>query len=152
MMNNGELAKEKISNALLDVFKTFSKLDRKNRDYGIGEPLFHSEIHTLNEIKEHEGIHITALAECCGVTKGAVSQVLKKLEQKGLIAKERDVRNQSRFILKVTAKGEIAYARHLEYQDRFKRTVVELLRDAPHDKVAFAKNFLIRVEERLNQW
>ncbi|WP_199617399.1 MarR family transcriptional regulator [Paenibacillus alkalitolerans] len=39
----------------------------------------HSEIHTLNEIREHEGIHITALAERCGVTKGAVSQVLEPM-------------------------------------------------------------------------
>ncbi|MDQ6418429.1 MarR family transcriptional regulator [Paenibacillus sp. LHD-117] len=152
MMNNDELSKERISNALLDVFKTYSKLDRKNKDYGVGEPLFHSEIHTLNEIREHEGIHITALAERCGVTKGAVSQVLKKLEQKGLVTKEKDDRNQSRLILKVTAKGEIAYARHLEYQDNFKKMVVEILSDAPHDKVRFTKDFLIKIEEQLHQW
>ncbi|GGD49803.1 MarR family winged helix-turn-helix transcriptional regulator [Paenibacillus nasutitermitis] len=150
MMNKDEISKENISDTLLDVIHTFSKVDRKNKDYGIGEPLYHSEIHTLNEIKEHEGIHITALAEHCGVTKGAVSQVLKKLEQKGLITKEKDIRNQSRIILKVTAKGETAYAHHLEYHNKFKKMVVEILQDVPVDKVTFAKDFLTKIEEKLS--
>ncbi|MCS7464922.1 MarR family transcriptional regulator [Paenibacillus doosanensis] len=150
MINHDELSKENISDTLLDLFKTFAKQDRKNRDYGVDEPLFHSEIYTLNEIREHEGIHITALAERCGVTKGAISQVLKKLEQKGLVIKEKDVRNQSRLILKVTAKGEIAYARHLEYQNQFKEKVVQVLKDAPDDKVRMIKDFLIQLEQQLD--
>lgn len=151
MMNNNELSKENISNILLDVFKTFAKQDRKNRDYGVDTPLFHSEIYTLNEIREHEGIHITALAERCGVTKGAISQVLKKLEQKGLVTKEKDASNQSRLILKVTPKGEIAYSRHLDYQKQFKERIVQVLRDAPDDKVQFVKDFLIQLEKQLDK-
>ncbi|MGG3623394.1 MarR family transcriptional regulator [Bacillus gobiensis] len=151
MMNNEEILQEKISNALLDVINTFSKVNRKKRDYGIGEPLFHSEIYTLNEIKEHEGIHITALAEQCGVTKGAVSQVLKKLEQKELITKEKDIRNQSRLILKLTAKGEIAYAHHLEHQKEFKKMVVGILQDGNDENIDFVKDFLVKVEEKLNR-
>ncbi|MBP3038219.1 MarR family transcriptional regulator [Bacillaceae bacterium Marseille-Q3522] len=151
MMNKVEISKEKISIALLDVINKFSKVNRKKRDYGIGEPLFHSEIYTLNEIKDHEGIHITALAEICGVTKGAVSQVLKKLEQKGLIIKEKDIRNQSRLKLKLTAKGEIAYAHHLQYHEKFKKMVVEILQDVSVEKVTFTEEFLEKVEEKLSQ-
>ncbi|MGG3573575.1 MarR family transcriptional regulator [Bacillus gobiensis] len=151
MMNNEEILQEKISNVLLDVINTFSKVNRKKRDYGIGEPLFHSEIYTLNEIKEHEGIHITALAEQCGVTKGAVSQVLKKLVQKELITKEKDIRNQSRLILKLTAKGEIAYAHHLEHQKEFKKMVVGILQDGNDENIDFVKDFLVKVEEKLNR-
>ncbi|RED87572.1 MarR family winged helix-turn-helix transcriptional regulator [Cohnella phaseoli] len=151
MMNKDELSKENISNILWDVFKTFARQDRKNRDYGVEDPLFHSEIYTLNEIREHEGIHITALAERCGVTKGAISQVLKKLEQKGLVTKEKDIRNQSRLILKVTPKGEIAYSRHLDYQKQFKKKVVRVLRDAPDEKVQFIKDFFIKLEKQLEE-
>ncbi|WP_213652888.1 MarR family winged helix-turn-helix transcriptional regulator [Paenibacillus sp. J23TS9] len=133
------------------MFKTFSKLDRKNRDYGVDEPLFHSEVYTLNEIREHEGIHITALAERCGVTKGAISQVLKKLEQKGLIIKEKDARNQSRLMLKVTPKGEIVYARHLDYQNQFKDMVMQVLGSAPDDQVGFMKDFLMTLEKQLDR-
>ncbi len=151
MMNKDELSKENISNILWDVFKTFARQDRKNRDYGVEDPLFHSEIYTLNEIREHEGIHITALAERCGVTKGAISQVLKKLEQKGLVTKEKDIRNQSRLILKLTPKGEIAYSRHLDYQKQFKKKVVRVLRDAPDEKVQFIKDFFINLEKQLEE-
>ncbi|OZB90138.1 MarR family winged helix-turn-helix transcriptional regulator [Paenibacillus sp. XY044] len=150
MMNNEKLTKENIGSHLLDVFQAFGKQDRKIRDYGVEEPLFHSEIYTLAEIREHEGIHITALAERCGVTKGAISQVLKKLEQKGLVRKEKDARNQSRLMLKVTSKGEIAYARHLEYQNQFKHMVVEVLGDAPDEQARWIREFLTKLEERIS--
>lgn len=149
MMNPDELAREKIGLALLDVFKAFAKQDRKNRDYGIDEPLYHSEIYTLSEIREHEGIHVTALAERCGVTKGAISQVLKKLEQKDLIVKERDARNQSRLMLKISPKGEQAYVRLREHQLAFQRIVSELLEHAPEDKLLFVKHFLSELESRI---
>ncbi|MET3851048.1 MarR family transcriptional regulator [Paenibacillus sp. OAE614] len=149
MTNSEKLTKENIGTLLLDVFQTFGKQDRKIRDYGVEEPLYHSEIYTLAEIREHEGIHITALAELCGVTKGAISQVLKKLEQKGLVTKEKDARNQSRLMLKVTPKGEIAYARHLDYQNQFKNMVVEVLGDAPDEQARWIKDFLTKLEERM---
>lgn len=38
-------------------------------------------------IAEHPGIHVGGLAEILGVTKGAVSEILKKLEKKILLSK-----------------------------------------------------------------
>jgi len=62
-------------------------------------------------------------------------------QQKGLVAKQRDERNQSRIRLKVAAKSEVANAQHPEYHGRFKRMVEDVLSDAPADKVTFAKVF-----------
>ncbi|MEK0313555.1 MarR family winged helix-turn-helix transcriptional regulator [Cohnella sp. 56] len=144
-----ELSSERIGDALLDVFKAFARQDRKNREYGIDEPLYHSEVYTLSEIREHEGIHITALAERCGVTKGAISQVLKKLDQKGLVVKEKDARNQSRIMLKLSPKGEQAYLRHLEHQDRFKSVVAASIGDMPDEAVLYINRFLAELGSKL---
>ena len=51
------------------------------RDFGTGEPLFTSEIHTLCVIGTAPGINITDLSVRLGVTKGAISKIAKKIEE-----------------------------------------------------------------------
>jgi DNA-binding MarR family transcriptional regulator len=149
MSKVNELTIEEISDVLLGIINKFSKEERKKTDYGIDIPLYHSEIRTITEIKEHEGIHISALAKHCGVTKGAISQVIKKLEQKELIIKRRDIRNQSRFLLHLTSKGEIAYSHYLQHNNEFKKMIVDILQNAPIDKVSFLNDFLGEIKKKL---
>ena len=54
----------------------------------------------IKSIKENEGIHVTGLAEMLGVTKGAVSQIIMKIEKKKMIVKDTDPRNLSRLVLR----------------------------------------------------
>ena len=70
---------------LLRVVTKLSDIDGKTRNYGTDQPLFNAEIHMIKSIKENEGIHVTGLADMLGVTKGAVSQIIQKLERKGMI-------------------------------------------------------------------
>ena len=60
------------------------------RDYGTGELISMVEVHTLTMIADSPGITVTELAQMWDRTKGAVSQNVKKLEQKGLILKKTD--------------------------------------------------------------
>ena len=55
-------------------------------DYGTGESYTAVEVHTLKYIADHDGITVTQLARDYGKTKGAISQILKKIEFKGLIS------------------------------------------------------------------
>lgn len=66
---------------------------------------FYSEIHIIMAIAEHPGIHVGGLAEILGVTKGAVSEILKNWK-KDLIIKEIDNLNLSRYSLNLTEKGK----------------------------------------------
>jgi DNA-binding MarR family transcriptional regulator len=83
MMNNN-CCHDKISYPLLAVVFKFMEIYKRTRYYGTDVPLFYAEIHLIKAIKENEGIHITGLAQYLGVTKGAVSQMLMKLEKKAL--------------------------------------------------------------------
>ena len=65
------------------VVTKLSEIDKRTRYYGTDQSLFEAEIHMIKSIKENEGIHVTGLADMLGVTKGAVSQILKKLETQG---------------------------------------------------------------------
>lgn len=149
MMNINETNKNKISYALLRVIYKFSEIDKKTRYYGTDVQLFSSEIHMIKSIKENEGIHVTGLANKIGVTKGAVSQIIIKLEKKGLIKRDKDICNQSKLVLKLTNKGEIAYKNHEKLHDKFDSLISENLKDISEDNIVFLKNFLMQTEEML---
>lgn len=149
MMNIDNIKKVEISYLLLELIEKILEIEKKARYYGTDTPLFHSEIHIIEAIKENEGIHITGLAENLGVTKGAVSQVAIKLQKKGLIIKERDLNNYSKFLLKLTPKGEVAYNNHLKFHQELDQVLTEILNGESQDKINFLINFLKILESKL---
>ncbi len=152
MMNLNNERKNKISYSLLTVIYKFNENDKQTRYYGTDTLLFSSEIHMIRAIKEEEGIHITGLANKLGVTKGAVSQIVNKLNKKGFIKKETDLYNQSKLIIKLTPKGEIADANHVKLHKKFDTLINDVLKDASNEEVAFLKNFLNKVEEQIEDF
>lgn len=115
--------KDRPSLKLIRLAMEFGTIEKRIRTYGVGVAIHEAEIHMIKAVKEAEGIHVTGLAERFGVTKGAVSQLLAKLEKKGLVSKEPDSANLSRLRLKLTPRGEQAYARHEELHALFDSTV-----------------------------
>jgi len=149
-MNRDNLKRTNISYSLLSIIEKFFEIDKRTRFYGTGKPLFHSEIHVIKAIKENKDIHITGLAERLGVTKGAVSQIAIKLEKKGLIVKEKDVNNQSKFLLQLTPLGEVAYINHLQFHKQFDEMFDNLLKDESEINILFLKNFLEMLDDKLD--
>lgn len=142
--------KMKISYTLLRVVSKLSKLDKRTRCYGTDKQLFEAEIHMIKAIKENTGIHVTGLAELLGVTKGAVSQIIMKLEKKDMIIKETDSSNLSRLVLQLSAKGETAYLNHEKMHGEFDDMVNKILEEATEENKIFLKNFLIALEEKID--
>lgn len=137
---------------LLGVVCNLLEVLKKTHHFGMDEDLFEAEIHMIRDIKENEGIHVTGLAEKLNVTKGAVSQILKKLEKKGMIVKERDASNQSRLALYLTPKGEKAYLFHERLHEDFDGMVESVLDDATPEEVNFLKDFLNELETKLDKY
>ncbi|EJO5347385.1 MarR family transcriptional regulator [Clostridium botulinum] len=149
MMNMKFNNKTKISYTLLRIAKELIDIEKKTRNYGTDQQLFEAEIHMIKAIKENEGIHVTGLADILGVTKGAVSQIILRLEKKGMIIKEKDIKNQSRLVLKLTPKGEIAHINHEKFHLEFDQFVNEILGDVTEDNILFLKSFLTSIENKI---
>jgi DNA-binding MarR family transcriptional regulator len=144
--------KAKLSYTLLRVVWKLFEADKKTRYYGTDEQLFEAEIHMIKSIKENDGIHVTGLAELLGVTKGAVSQIIMKLQKKGMITKDTDPRNLSRLVLRLTPKGETAYANHEKLHQEFDGLVNEALKDASEEEIAFLKDFLDLLDNKIDKF
>lgn len=74
-------------------------------DYGDGIPLTMIEAHTLTYIEEHPGTTVTELAKYWGKTKGALSQTVTRLTDKGLVDKTKTADNAKSVRLYVTETG-----------------------------------------------
>ena len=86
-------------------------------DYGTGELYTSTEVHMVTRIEENPGITAVKIAEETYRTKSAVSQMLAKLEGKGLIYKEKDPHNGKQLLLYVTAKGKHLSLCHKAYDE-----------------------------------
>jgi DNA-binding MarR family transcriptional regulator len=128
------------------------ELDKKTRYYGTDVPIFHSEIHVLKAIAEHPCIHVGGLADILGVTKGAVSEILRKLERKGLVKKEVDDLNLSRYLLSLTEKGESAHKNHMHYHAILNSMVEQELQKATEAEMKFLSNFLSALISRVQNF
>lgn len=126
-----------------------SNIDRKTRCYGTKHVLHVSEIHMIKAVRENPGIHVTGIADILGVTKGAVSQILQKLEKKGMIEKIIDPSNSSRLILKTTTEGDTAYFEHERLHEYYDSIFCEILEGATEENKKFLAEFLHKLSSRL---
>lgn len=87
-------------------------------DYGTGELYTSTEVHMVTRIEENPGITASKIAEDTFRTKSAVSQMVSKLEGKGLILRRRDPDNGKQQLLYVTDKGKQLSLCHKEYDEK----------------------------------
>ncbi len=120
-----EDTRRKISFFLLSSFirvnKKFNRIDSLAVDMGDGVKLYPSELHVVEAIGNGYANNITSLSVKFGITKGAVSQVVNKLFEKGFVSKERNVDYGKEIIISLTGKGWEAF----EIQDKFHERMLE---------------------------
>ena len=139
----------KISGAFFRVASKISDIDKKSECELNNESYVNAEMRVVKLIKEHEGVHVTRLAEMLGVTKGAVSQTALKLEKRGILTKEKDPDNQSRLMLTLTPKGEKLYYVHEAFHKELDDLISETLSGATEENRIFLKSFLDTLETKI---
>ena len=85
------------------------------RDYGTGYLMTEVEAHTIGFIDDQCGITATELAEQTHRTKGAISQLIAKLEAKGLVRREAEETNKRTYRIYLTDEGKRACEIHRAY-------------------------------------
>lgn len=141
--------KAEIMHDLLKIIKRYSTIEKTIRNYGTDTPVYFAEIHTVSAIAGNPGIHVGGLAEHFGYTKGAISEIIRKLEKKGLVQKQADPKNLSRLALFLTEKGELAHREHCRYHKMFSEMGDEIMKDMPPEHIAVIHVFLEAVANKL---
>lgn len=127
------------------------QLDQAPRKFGTNELISHSEIHLIEIIGDNEGLSVTDIAQYMGITKGAVSQSLKRLENKGLTDKKPDPLNLSRSIVMLTSKGFAAYYTHKHWHETMDGGFAGYMDDLGEKDLHVIIDFLNRFESFLER-
>jgi len=128
---------EEIEELFIKLANKYNSLEKIPVDYGVGKDLYHSERHLLGQIGDYPEKNITELSQFQGVTKGAISQTVKKLENKGLVNRYKGEQNEKEVFLELTEIGKGVYEKHKEVSQRSIMPLYEELKKYSDDKVYF---------------
>jgi DNA-binding MarR family transcriptional regulator len=133
--------RKKTSEEIIELFirlaNKYKALEKIPLDFGVGADLYHSEMHLIDQIGDHPEMNITELAKLVGVTKGAISQTVKKLENKGVVTRYKGSENEKEVFLKLTDIGRSVYLKHKEIDQEAIIPLYEELKKYSDDKVYF---------------
>lgn len=113
----------------------FNKLESIPFDAGNGDLLYPSEMHTIEALGSNKGNTVTELCASFGVTKGAVSQTISKLESKGYVKKTRSKEYPREVDLSLTQKGEAVFEKHSGFHELMDKELEEFLKTYPAEKL-----------------
>ena len=136
--------------AFIRIVSKYRTLEKRPQDYGIGEVLHPSEIHAIEMIGKNPGINVTGLAGNLGVTKGAVSQLIKKLENKALVSKYKDPKDEKTVLLGLSKRGKKAFDGHEIFHAEHDAAMMHLVSALPRDKVIFLREIFSQMEASLD--
>ena len=139
-----------LSHALLGIMTRFQELERQCSKFGTDVDIHLAEIHTIMAIHNNPGIHVGGLAECLGVTKGSVSELLRRLERKGLAYKAKDPLKMTRLNVFLTDKGNIAHEHHMCFHSQLDGLVDAAMGARTPEEIKSIAAFLTEMLDRLN--
>jgi DNA-binding MarR family transcriptional regulator len=111
-----------------------------------GVRLFPSEIHLLLVIAENRSINAITMAKKLGISKGAVSQTLARLENKGIVVKQKDPAYKNELTAHFTPLGERALGQHRTRQAALLAEYDTYLETIPEEDKQAIQKFLLHVE------
>ena len=138
---------------LEDTYRLINKYNQKAKTakhYGTEDLLYSAEVHMIETIGSYEAITTTKLAEKLGITKGAVSQITRKLLEKNLIMKIPSGEKVNEVLILLTDKGRIVYSYHQSMHERMLRKIDLILCDLSEEgKMALDKMIQV-IDESLD--
>ncbi len=149
--NKKEISIHALPTKFQNIVKLSQKLEKIPRQFGTDVTLTNTEIHLVELIGETENLSVTDIAKLQEVTKGAVSQSLKRLESKGLTGKTEDPENISRSIITLTNKGKTAYYAHKHWHETRDGGMKEYFNSLDREKIEFLSEFLDKIEHFMKQ-
>lgn len=133
------------------VARLWTENERKPHDFGDGQIVYHSEVFLLVHIEKHKGSSVTELARILDMTKGSVSEVLKKLAQKGFIIKEQSPENASKIMINISDKGKEILEKHEKIHSNIESKFKKYYETLAEDELKFLEEFFSKFEDFLNE-
>ncbi len=136
----------KIRELFLSVVNKMNTLEKIPRHYGTDELLYASELTAIETLGYRPGMNVTEFADAHGITKGAVSQLMNKLEKKGLATRCKSPASQKEVLLKLTNKGEMVFHQHKLFELQFAEEFFKEFENMKPEQFDAIINFLEKID------
>ncbi len=130
-------ATKEIIELFIRMVNKYNSLEKVPARHGTRYNLYHSERHMLDKIGDNTGMNMTEFAEAAGVTKGAISQLVSKLEKKGIVRRYKKSTNEKEVFLELTKTGQEVHRQHKEINEKTSIPLEEELSKHSDEKVEF---------------
>lgn len=133
---------EKIIELYFKSIRGFNEFESIPRDFGTRDLLYSSAIHTLQAIGKISNINLTELSEKLDISKSGTSKFVKKLLEKYLITKEKQLGNKKEVIFNLTKRGLVAYIGHETFSKEMFNSIYNVLPCLEENQIDFLELFL----------
>lgn len=137
------------------IIHKYNQVENKKRYYGSDILLTRAEIHTIEAVGNQQGVNVTTLAGILGITKGAASQMIYKLVDKGLVQKTVSPVSDTEVCLNLTDLGMVAFEEHKNYHTIHDEKFFAEMQEFPEEIVKkimyLLENFEKDLDEKLKQ-
>ncbi len=137
-----------------DTYRIINKYNQKNKTakcYGTEDLLYPAEVHMIEIIGSYEKITTTKLAEVLGITKGAVSQVTRKLSEKALISKEASAEKTNEVGISLTTKGKTVYDYHRKMHEELLQKIDLIFGSLTEESKNAMERMIHAIDESLDE-
>ncbi len=137
--------------SFLRMVNKYNAMERFTTRYGTDDVFYHSERHLLDIIRDHPELNISELADRTGVTKGAISQAVAKLERKGAARRLKEAGDDKQVLVRLTSLGQTITEHHQQVNERTVRQLGAVLEDRPQVHLDFLLEVFQWIERHLDQ-
>lgn len=148
---DSEAASNEIMEIFLRVVNKYNALEKIPVRHSPDHGLYHSERHMLDRIGANPDMNITGLARASGVTKGAISQIVKKLETKGIVRRYKKAANDKEVFIELTEAGRGAYEERRRTGKQTTGPLCDELKRHSDEKVAFLVSMFHWLDKFMDQ-
>ena len=147
-MNKGKASKE-LMESFIRMVHQYKALEKYPMNYGTKHEFYHSERHILDVFGDNPDKNMSEMANMIGVTKGAISQFVAKLEKKGALRRYREPGNDKEIRVELTPLGRDIYRKHQAVNQETVFALLKELQQQSPDKIEFLLRIFRWLEEYL---
>ena len=137
---------DELLNQIDRAYDLMEEYDSMSRKYG-EVILYQVEAHLIKYIGEHPGTTVSDIAQDLNKTSSAASQMVKKLQTKGLIEQIKNEKNRRNTFLNLTSAGWSLYEAREKFEQHCYERTFEYLAEFSEKEI----EVVCRILDRMNQ-
>ena len=148
---NRKRVSQQLMAGFLRMVNKYNAMEKFPVSYDTEASFYHSERHLLDVFGEHPELNITDLAQRVGVTKGAISQAVAKLERKGAVERYKGSGDEKQVLIRLTQLGQTITARHHQVNEQTIDQLCSVIEARSEEQVEFLCEMFAWIEAHLDE-